>query len=151
MYVDKSVEDTHARKALAFAGLLAGLLPMFHTYSYACVMISTGLMFIIYREKRCLYFLGPAILLAIPQAIYIYSQIGSSYFRVEIGWMAPSVLDIPGFWIVNLGLGLVLLIAGLIIAGKKKAISRTWRSSPSPISSYSSPGTTTTTNSSVSG
>jgi hypothetical protein len=47
---------------------------------------------------------------------------GSSYFRVEIGWMVSSVLDIPGFWIVNMGLELVLLIAGLIIAGKKKAI-----------------------------
>jgi hypothetical protein len=85
-------------------------------------MISTGLIFIIYREKRCLYFLGPAILLAIPQAIYFYSQMGTSYFRVEIGWMASSVLDIPGFWIVNMGLGLILLIVGLIVAGKKKAI-----------------------------
>ena len=122
LYVDKSVEEIHARKTLAFAGMLAGLLPLFHTYSYACVMISTSLMFIIYREKRCLYFLVPAIVLAIPQAIYIYSQMGSSYFRVEIGWMVSSVLDIPGFWIVNMGLELVLLIAGLIIAGKKKAI-----------------------------
>ncbi|MGZ4923013.1 MAG: hypothetical protein ACXV5H_03450 [Halobacteriota archaeon] len=122
LYVDKSAEETHFRKALAFSGLIAGLLPLFHTYSYACVMLSTTLLFVIYREKRCLYFLVPAILLAIPQAIYIYSQIGSSYFRVEIGWMAPSLLDIPSFWIVNMGLELALLIAGLIIAGKKKAM-----------------------------
>jgi hypothetical protein len=34
LYVDKSVEEVHTRKALAFAGLIAGLLPLFHTYSY---------------------------------------------------------------------------------------------------------------------
>ncbi len=121
LYVEKPIVEIHARKVLAFAGLIAGLLPLFHTYSYICVLVSTGLLFIIYREKRCLYFLGPAVLLALPQAIYLYSQMGSSYLRVEVGWMASSVQAIPGFWVVNMGVGLMLLIAGLLVAGKHRA------------------------------
>jgi hypothetical protein len=120
-YMDKDQSNTDGRDALLLAGGLAGLLPLFHTYSYACVMLSTALLFIVYRERRWPYFLAPAILLAIPQALYISGQGTQSFIRLQAGWMAGSLADIPWFWAVNLGLMLPLLIAGLYLAGREKA------------------------------
>jgi hypothetical protein len=113
------VQDNESKNGLLLAGLLAGLLPMFHVYSYIAILLSSGLLLLIFRERRWYYFLAPALLLAIPQALWIAGQMGVSHFKVQIGWMAGSLADIPFFWVANMGVGLVLLILGFFLIGRK--------------------------------
>jgi hypothetical protein len=120
MFVEKEHDEKTRKKILLAIGVLAGLLPMFHTYTYACVMISMVLLLILYREKGWYYFLVPAVILAAPQALYIAGQGAESAIRLQIGWMATSLADLPVFWIMNMGLELVLLIGGLYLADVKK-------------------------------
>lgn len=112
-------DEKGRRNLLLFTGVIAGLLPMFHTYSYIGVMVSTTLLLLFFKEKKWYYFMVPAIVLALPQALWISQQVSSSFFRISVGWMAGSLADIPGFWVRNMGFELILLIAGLFFIGKK--------------------------------
>ncbi len=136
-FVRKGKETHNTRDVMLFAGVLAGLLPMVHTYTYACIMIAAGLFILmeigerlaakaspmdslrILTDKGWLFFMVPALLIALPQAAWILGQVGESFLRVKVGWMATSLTDIPWFWVKNMGLELVLLIAGLFVAGRK--------------------------------
>ena len=122
MLVQREFDDLATRNGLALAGVMTGLLPLFHVYSYICALLSTGLLLLIFREKKWYWFIGPAMLLAIPQALWISEQMGASYFRVQIGWMAGSILNIPLFWVENLGLSLFLLIAGFFLISRKNLL-----------------------------
>ncbi len=113
------VQENESRNGLLLAGILAGLLPMFHVYSYIAILLSSGLLLLIFRERRWYYFMAPALLLAIPQALWIAGQMGVSHFKVLIGWMAGSLAEMPFFWIVNMGVGLILLIGGFFLIGRK--------------------------------
>jgi len=104
---------------LMIAGVLAGLLPMFHAYSYIAIMLSSALLLLIFRERKWYYFMAPALFLAIPQALWITSQMGTSHFKVQLGWMAGSLANIPWFWLTNMGLELILLIAGFFLIPRK--------------------------------
>lgn len=106
-------------EGLIMAGVLAGLLPMFHAYSYAAIMLSSALLLLVFRERKWYYFMIPAIFLAIPQALWIESQMGTSHFKVQPGWMAGSLANIPWFWFANMGVGLLLLIAGFFIVSRR--------------------------------
>ncbi|MGA9139088.1 MAG: hypothetical protein WBZ29_02620 [Methanocella sp.] len=144
-FVRKGKEAHDIRQVMLFAGVLTGLLPMVHTYTYACIMIAAGLfilmeiglfilMEIIERlaakaslmdslrsslmDKGWLFFMVPALLIALPQAAWILGQVGESFLRLHVGWMAESLADIPWFWIKNMGVELVLLVAGLFVAGR---------------------------------
>ncbi len=119
LLAEKLGDEKQRRNSLLFAGMVTGLLPMFHTYSYICIMISGTLLFLFFKEKKWYYFMAPAIIFALPQALWISEQVSSSFFRVQIGWMASSVFDIPAFWIGNMGFELLLLIAGLFLLSKK--------------------------------
>lgn len=112
-------QDSDIRNALLLSGVLTGLLPMFHVYSYIAILLSSGLLLLAFRERRWYYFMAPALFLAIPQALYIAGQMGVSHFKVQIGWMAGSISGMPLFWIENMGLGLLLLIGGLFLVGRK--------------------------------
>jgi len=119
LYVVLVQRPNESRNALLLAGLLTGLLPMFHVYSYIAILLSSTLLLLVFRERRWYYFMTPALLLAIPQALWMAGQIGVSSFRVEIGWMAGSLANIPLFWIENMGLELLLLIIGFFVVGRK--------------------------------
>jgi hypothetical protein len=108
-----------AGNGLMIAGVLAGLLPLFHVYSYIAIMLSSALLLLIFRERKWYYFMAPALFLAIPQALWITSQMGTSHFRVQLGWMAGSLANIPWFWLANMGFGLILLIAGFFLIPRK--------------------------------
>lgn len=112
-------DDTARRNGLLLAGALTGLLPLFHVYSYICALLSTALLLLLFREKKWYCYIAPALLLAIPQALWISEQMGASYFRVQIGWMAGSLASIPWFWVENMGVSLFLLIAGLYLISRK--------------------------------
>jgi hypothetical protein len=104
---------------LMIAGVLAGLLPLFHVYSYIAIMLSSALLLLVFKERKWYYFMAPALFLAIPQALWITSQMGTSNFRVQLGWMAGSLANIPWFWLTNMGLELILLIWGFFVIPRK--------------------------------
>ena len=112
-------DEPQRRNTLLFLGVITGLIPMFHTYTYISIMISMTLLLLVFKEKKWYYFMAPAIVLALPQVLWISEQVTSSFFRVEIGWMATSITNIPAFWVNNMGFELVLLLAGLFFIGKK--------------------------------
>jgi hypothetical protein len=119
LFAENLGEEKQRKNTLAFLGVIVGLIPMFHTYTYIAIMIAMTLLLLIYKEKKWLYFMVPAIVLALPQALWISEQVSASFFRIEIGWMAKSVLDIPMFWVNNMGFELLLLIAGLFLLSRK--------------------------------
>ncbi|HTX44403.1 MAG TPA: hypothetical protein VMC61_06700 [Methanocella sp.] len=120
LLVQRQGED--AGNGLMIAGVLAGLLPMFHVYSYIAILLSSSLLLLIFKERKWYYFMAPALFLAIPQALWITGQMGASHFRVQPGWMAGSVANIPLFWLVNMGLELLLLIAGFFLVPRKNQV-----------------------------
>ncbi|BAI60820.1 conserved hypothetical protein [Methanocella paludicola SANAE] len=113
------VQGNESKNGLLLAGMLTGLLPMFHVYSYIAILLSSGLLLLIFRERKWYYFMAPALFLAIPQALWIAGQMGVSHFNVQIGWMAASPADIPLFWLANMGLELLLLIGGIFLVERK--------------------------------
>ncbi|OPY27916.1 MAG: hypothetical protein A4E28_01792 [Methanocella sp. PtaU1.Bin125] len=137
-FVRRGEEPHDLRHVMVFAGVLIGLMPMVHTYTYASTMIAAGLFVLmqfgerlaaraslmdslrVLTDRGWFYFMVPAILLALPQMAWILGQVGESFLRVYVGWMARSLIDIPQFWITNMGLELALLIAGLLIVGREK-------------------------------
>ncbi|HMK45846.1 MAG TPA: hypothetical protein VK436_04420 [Methanocella sp.] len=121
IYVDGKYDRKTRRYMLLLLGFIAGLLPLFHMYSYVCIMIPAVILFIIYRERDWYYFMLPAVLFAMPQTWYLTGQGAGSLIRLEPFWMAGSACNAPGFWIMNMGLELFLLVLGLAIAGSKKA------------------------------
>jgi hypothetical protein len=126
--VEKREKGKDPLMVMLFAGVLAGLLPMFHMYSYACIMMAAGFFFVMdvagkpakVPLKGWLFFMMPAILLALPQLAWLLAHVGESFLHVNLGWMADSVTDIPWFWIKNMGFELLLLAAGLFVVGKDK-------------------------------
>ena len=119
MLVQREFDERATRNGLVMAGVLTGLLPLFHEYSYICILFPMAALLLIFREKKWYYFFVPAVLLAIPQALYISSQMDASFLRVQIGWMAGSIANIPLFWFENLGMTLVLVIAAFFIVPRR--------------------------------
>lgn len=113
-------EGADHRGVLLITGIIAGLMPMFHMYSYISIMLAVTLLIVLYREKNWYLFLIPAVLLAIPQYLWVSAQVGESFIKLHLWWMAGDITNVPGFWVKNMGFELVLLLAGLILAGKEK-------------------------------
>ncbi|HEY3273131.1 MAG TPA: hypothetical protein VGJ92_05180 [Methanocella sp.] len=128
IFVEKKKEGRDCGTLMLFAGVLVGLLPMFHMYSYASIMMAAGLFFIIDTAgksakvslKSWLFFMVPAILLALPQLAWLLAHVGETFLHIKLGWMADSLTDIPWFWIKNMGFELLLLAVGLFVVGKEK-------------------------------
>lgn len=161
MLVRREFDEKATRNGLLAAGVLAGLLPLIHTYSYVSVMVWAAAFLIlclclklvelvtsmhidvrhnwktltpsylydrlygflsgqiIPGVKKWSWFMVPAILLALPQVWWISQQVTTSFFKVEVGWMAGSISAMPAFWVKNMGFELILLLAGLLLCGRK--------------------------------
>lgn len=128
IFVDKAEDEQDRMMTMLFAGALAGLLPLFHMYSYASIMMAAGFLFLLDvagKDRRVslkgwAFFMMPAIALALPQLAWLLAHVGESFLRVRLGWMADSLTDIPWFWIKNMGVELLLLAIGLLVAGRDR-------------------------------
>jgi hypothetical protein len=128
IFVEKKENGHDYGMAMLFAGVVAGLLPVFHMYSYASIMMAAGFFLILdlagknpkVSLKGWLYFMVPAILLALPQLAWLLGNMGESFLHIHLGWMADSLEDIPWFWAKNMGVELLLLAVGLFVVGKDK-------------------------------
>jgi hypothetical protein len=106
-------------------GVLAGMLPLFHTHTFLTLAMVAALLAMITllrrkdRRETVRYWLGfgiPAIILAAPALAYLLSsQVSLSSIRFHSGWMAESE-NIIWFWLKNTGVFIPLLLVALALA-----------------------------------
>jgi hypothetical protein len=93
------------------AGLLAGLLPAFHTHSYAAVSFVSGILFLMRPRRIWIAFWLPAVLLALPQLPGLASHVTAGGFaHFQIGWRGHDEPSWLLFWLRNVGLPTLLII-----------------------------------------
>jgi hypothetical protein len=109
--------ESRRRRLLFGAGLLAGLLPFFHTHSYGAVGLVSGILFLIRPRRVWLAFWLPAVMLALPQLAQLASHVaGSGFAHFQIGWRGSHESNWLLFWLRNLGLPTLLIIPAWIYA-----------------------------------
>ncbi|MEP9411190.1 MAG: hypothetical protein HRF42_07255 [Candidatus Brocadia sp.] len=99
-----------------FAGILAGVLPFFHSHSFLAMLMATILLGIIFWDwRKWFLFFMPAFILSLPQVLYLSEHVGGgSFFKPNFGWMAGKE-NFLWFWLKNTGLFWPLMIAGFTI------------------------------------
>lgn len=121
--VGKAFEKRKLDSKLFFAGgMLTGLLPLMREAAFIAAMLAAGTLFLIYRHKKWIWFFAPALLLGVVQLVsWIGPATSNNYVALEIGWraMSQNPLNIAWFWIENMGLPLVLAIAGFILSPRQ--------------------------------
>ncbi|MDT7689405.1 MAG: hypothetical protein QOE46_2164 [Acidobacteriota bacterium] len=98
---------------LLVAGVLAGLLPLFHTHTYIAVCLVSLFLFALSPRRAWLAFWTPAALLAAPHLLSLARHAATGgIVRLQPGWMSG---DDAAFFPVYLlrNFGLPLLIGGL--------------------------------------
>lgn len=136
----RKFENKKMIRGLMAAGLFTGFLPLIHAHSFVMVIFVAAMLMVmeVWRLKRegselnigkfgtivqlikeWSWFWLPIVLMGAPQVWYFYGgSLGKEGFiRWQPGWMAEG--NIGWFWIKNLGVSLVLAIAGMKLASKK--------------------------------
>ena len=96
-----------------FAGVLAGILPFFHSHSFlAMLMVAIPLGIIFWDWRKWILFFMPAFILSLPQVLYLSGHVGGgSFFKPSFGWMAGKE-NYFWFWLKNTSLFWPVMIAG---------------------------------------
>jgi hypothetical protein len=96
---------------LLFAGVLAGLLPLFHVHSYLAVGLISGILFLLRPHRVWLLFWLPAIVLAAPRFLELSGFLGTTGFvRFQPGWRGQGEPVWLVFWFRNVGLPTLLIL-----------------------------------------
>lgn len=96
------------------AGVLAGLLPLFHTHTYLAVGLLSGFLFLLRPRRAWLAFWTPAVLLALPHFLNVAGHVASHGFvRFQPGWRGHNEANWLVYWLRNVGLPTVLIVAAL--------------------------------------
>lgn len=111
-------------KQLYLAALIVGLLPLIHLHSFLVANLLAIFAFFVGQGKKnlktwCIYGLV-VLLLFLPQFYLFFSHIKDlDYPRWQLGWLAYKSKDnLFWFWLKNLGIRLLLIPFGFIIAPK---------------------------------
>jgi hypothetical protein len=103
------------------AGVLAGMLPLFHAHACIALAVAVIAMIIVHPAKRSwISFFIPALLIGLPELLF-YTQgsaTSGSFFRYGPFWMAESQNHIL-YWIKNTGIYIPLSIIGLFFKAPK--------------------------------
>jgi hypothetical protein len=109
-------------KNLIWAGVVIGLMPAIHTHLFLALIIFCGFLFLIqwifyheFKIKDWLMCALPVLILALIPTLWFFPFGNKSFFRIQWGWMAQDTF-FWNFWLKNLGLYLLFIIAGFIIA-----------------------------------
>ncbi|WP_419918260.1 hypothetical protein [Candidatus Poriferisocius sp.] len=106
-----------SRRLFAATGLIVGLMPLFHVYSFA-VALGLGLIWAVFdRRRQWLWFALPALILSVPVALWIKPLNTTIEWEwwVDGPWMQPPSYSIDPdnlltFWWRNAGVFLVLVL-----------------------------------------
>lgn len=119
----RNLTERFNRRELAFAGLIVGLLPLFHLYAFFSAVFIYFLLFAVYFHKDRKKLLGTwpffAIsgILALPQMYWYFHKISVGFVRFYLGWLVPTAnTNWLEFWVLNLGLIFILALPSYIAA-----------------------------------
>ncbi|HEX8190941.1 MAG TPA: hypothetical protein VF586_21455, partial [Pyrinomonadaceae bacterium] len=100
-----------AGRLLFAAGVLAGMLPLFHTHSYIAVGFVSVVLFLSRPRRAWLWFWAPALLLASPHLFELARHAGGGQIvRLQAGWMGSGAPSFAGYLLRNFGVPLVLAV-----------------------------------------
>lgn len=126
-----SLNRHNRRRHFALAGLMAGLLPLFHAHSFLSVSVVAGGIALFHVRDRsgiedALLFVLPIILLATPQVVSMSGQFSrEGFIRQQWWWMVDegaTTKDVIWFWCKNLGVILLTYLIGLYRLPRKALI-----------------------------
>ena len=107
--------------AFITAGILSGLLPLFHAHTVLALIPVILSLFIINPNKKWLFFFIATAIVGLPQILLYKSGISSAstFIHLQLGWMSAKDGFIM-FWLKNTGLILPAIIFGLVQPAKKE-------------------------------
>ena len=113
------------RLQLLGAGVALGLMPLIHLHSFVALAITAAALFSIEIAQstgtrlQCalnwMWFVIPALLLAVPQVLWISPDHARSFIRLQFGWMSGEEFA-PWFWLKNLFPHLLLFAAAFYVS-----------------------------------
>ena len=114
---DSTLQPSTSHTLLVFAGVLAGLLPLFHTHTYVAVGLVSVFLFLMRPRRAWLVFWGPALLLAAPQLFELTrAAAGGGFVRLQPGWMGSDAPSFAVYALRNFGVPLVLAVPAWLAA-----------------------------------
>ena len=107
--------------AFIIAGILSGLLPLFHAHTVLSLIPVILALVIINFNKKWFYFVITAGIIGLPQLLLYKSGFASTstFIHLQLGWMSAEDGFIL-FWLKNTGFILPAVIFGLIQPAKKE-------------------------------
>ena len=108
--------EARARRRMAGAGVIAGLLPLVHGHSFAVVIGAGACLALLFPRRAWLWFFAPALALALPQALWMAAGTALRA-RSFVGWHPGwdhGQQDVVWFWLRNTGLFIPLLLAAFV-------------------------------------
>lgn len=124
-----------SKQAILLAGVVVGLLPLFHPNSYIAVLVWVGGVMLLLGSLRPLLtgsrrllltrFFAPALILGLPQVWLIlppsqYRLPFDAFFRFQFGWMASEAGrndNVIWFWLYNTAFLIPLALLATLIPG----------------------------------
>ncbi len=119
------LENTKTRdpRTYIFAGLMTGLLPIFHVFAFGALMLLTFSWWLMRRRKYWFYFLSPSLLIGTPIVIWqLPDRDGKTWHFLWVlgksSW-GRNPWDFFWFWFLNTGFFIPLAIWGIVTSQKK--------------------------------
>jgi hypothetical protein len=119
-----------------FAGLVAGVMPVFHVHAYGTVVALSVFWAVFNRRAQWLGFFAPALAVGVPILLWMWPAANTSIcgggpslggYCIEVGWLsyldwqrdglAWFGRDFPWFWIKNTSVFIPLLVFALFARG----------------------------------
>jgi hypothetical protein len=109
-----------ATRVLLVAGVLAGLLSLFHMHAYFSVGFVSVALFALRPRKAWLAFWIPAVLLAAPQLLGAASHAsGGGFVHIQPGWMAIEGTSFAVYLVQNFGVPILLALPAWLLAPRE--------------------------------
>jgi hypothetical protein len=113
-------ERPRSTRVLFVAGVLAGLLPLFHMHAYFSVGFVSVALFALRPRKVWLAFWVPAVLLAAPQLLGAAGHAsGGGFVHLQPGWMAVEGTSFALYLAQNFGVPLLLAVPAWLLAPRE--------------------------------
>lgn len=107
--------EKEAEATYLIAGIIAGLLPLFHGHTTISLTIALIALIIINPSKRWFVFILTGVIIGLPEMLYyvLGDNESGSFFRFAPFWMAGEEDNLLWYWIKNTGLFIPTAIIAL--------------------------------------
>ena len=104
-------------RLLLIAGVLTGLLPLFHAHVYLGLGLVSGFLFLLRPRRQWLAFWFPAVMLALPYLVGLVGHVSAnSFIRLQPGWRGHNERFWLWFWLRNIGVPCLLIVPAWLAA-----------------------------------